>query len=70
MLLLVGRRRTETIQTSLMSFMIPVRKVETSHGQSSVNEAFQLLDLPARWTQRANDFGLTRAHVRFGEDRF
>ena len=67
--LLVGRRLTEAIQTSLVSLMVAVRKVEARNGQAGINQLFELFHLPTSWTQRAHNLGATVQHVGLFQNR-
>ena len=59
---------TETIQASLVSFMITMRKVETSHTKTSVDKFLELWDLPARRAKRTNNLRLTLGRVRLAQN--
>jgi hypothetical protein len=69
-LVLVLGRRTETIQTSLMSFMITVRKVEARDGQTGINQLLEHGHFPTRGSERADNFGLTQRHVGGAQNGF
>ena len=63
MLVLVLGGRLESIQARLVSLMVAMRKVESRHGQSRVNQLFQLRNGPAGRAERANDLGLGRIRI-------
>jgi hypothetical protein len=69
-LALVGGSFTHTIETSLVSLMISVRKVEARDTESSVNEFFELRHLPACGPKSANDLGLAFLRLGLGHDLF
>ena len=60
----------QPIETSLVSFVIAVGKVEARDAETRVNEFFQLVDGPTGGAQRADNLGLARGHVRLAQDGF
>lgn len=68
MLSLILGGRTDTFQASLVAFMITMRKVETSNTHSSINQLFQLGNIPTRRAHCTNDFGLSRFQIGFGQN--
>ena len=70
MLALVGSSFPHPIQTSLVSFMISVRKVEARNSESSIHQIFELRNIPACGAQRAHDLALAFLSLRLGHDLF
>jgi hypothetical protein len=70
MLALLGGSFAHTIQTGLVSFMVSVRKVEASNSESSIDELFELRDVPACGAQRANNLALAFLGLGLGHDLF
>mmetsp|Transcript_28672 Transcript_28672/g.67156 ORF Transcript_28672/g.67156 Transcript_28672/m.67156 type:complete len:366 (-) Transcript_28672:68-1165(-) len=68
LLVLILGRLAKTVEAGLVTFVVPVRKVETSHGEASVDQFFQLRNFPASRTQGANNLGLSSARVGLGQD--
>ena len=56
---------TKTIQASLVSFMVTMRKVETSHAKTGVDEFLQLRDFPTGLLEKeGNERVLDKHHPK------
>ena len=60
---------TKTIQAGLVSFMVTMRKVETSNAKSSIDELLQLSDFPTGGAEGTHNLGLTLGRVGLAQNR-
>ena len=68
MLLLVSSRGAKAIKGGLVTSVISVRKVKSSHGEAGIHKFFQFVHVPASRSQRTDDFRLAHGFFPVGHD--
>ena len=53
---LVLRGLSQTIKSSFVSLMIPMREIETSNTHTSIDKSLELRNFPACWSQSTDHF--------------
>lgn len=60
---LIAGSLSQPIQTSLMSLMITMRKVESGNTHTSINQLLESWDIPTCRTESADDFGVASLDI-------